>query len=654
MTSKLAVRSVQTALDLGVLCAAYGLAFLFRFEFALTESYLKLLFFTLPYVCLLQYLALAFGGVPAMSWRHVGLRETYRVGTSLAVATLVLVALRLGLAEWGGHARFVRIPLGVLAMNFVMAFVGVVGLRVLRRVTAERADRNRVTAATKSKRTLLLGAGSAGSLVAKEVRSRPDLGLDLVGFADDDPRKAGTTIQGIRVLGGTERLPEFIERHGVEQVIITMCSVSSDVLRRLVDRCEAAQRPAKIIPGLYEILGGRVNLSRIRNVTIDDLLGRDVVQLDAAQLADFIGGGRVLVTGAGGSIGSELCRQLHRLGPERLVMLDHTELGLFSLEQDLRLQAEPTTDVVPILCDVRDGARVDHVFRKHRPHVVFHAAAHKHVPLMEQNPGEAIKTNVFGTREVADAAHRHQTSHFVLVSTDKAVNPTSVMGASKRAAELYIQSMAQASSTKYVAVRFGNVLGSNGSVIPTFKKQIARGGPVTVTHPDMRRYFMTIPEASQLVLQAGALGRGGEIFVLDMGSPVKIVDLARDLIRLSGLTERDIGIEFTGVRPGEKLFEELSMNAENLTATLHPKIFIGRIDGLGRQALLTHLEGLAQLPETSSRREVRAALKAIVPELRDPDEQHTEPAHAGDAGDPSPMEGRPSAPPSLRFGLVGK
>jgi len=619
MSSRFVLRSVQVALDLFVLCVAYGLAFLFRFEFQLTGQWLKLLFFTLPYVVLFQYVVLVFAGVPAMSWRYVGLRETKRIVLGLIVATTVLVGFRIGFAEWGGHARFLRIPLGVLAMNFIMAFLGVAGVRVLRRVLAEWSDRNKVTVARKSKRTLLLGAGSAGSLVAKEIGGRPDLGIELVGFADDDPVKLGLVIQGKRVLGTTHEISSLIEKHDIEQVIITMSSVSSSVIRRVVESCDKAGRPAKIIPGLYEILGGRVNLSRIREVTIDDLLGRDAVQLDVDLLHSFLSGKRVLVTGAGGSIGSELCRQLASLDPSRLLLVDHSEIGLFNIHSELTRTREEL-DVVPCICDVRDEDRVDTIFERYKPEVVFHAAAHKHVPLMEWNPGEAIKTNVFGTCQVADAADRHGVGDFVLVSTDKAVNPTSIMGASKRAAELYVQSMSQSSKTKFVAVRFGNVLGSTGSVIPTFKAQIRRGGPVTVTHPEMQRYFMTIPEASQLVLQAGAMGNGGEIFVLDMGEPVKIVQLARDLIRLSGLTEAEVPIEFTGVRPGEKLFEELSIDSENIAKTRHPKIYIGKIDAQAREHVLRHFEQLREVTNRCSREKVRFALGALIPELRDSDE----------------------------------
>ncbi len=618
--SRFVARSLQAAVDITVLGVAYLFAFLSRFEFSPSLQGAKLLFFTLPYVVLLQYVVLAIVGVPALTWRYIGLRDTYRIVLGICISTAILVGLRLGLESVSGHAWFARIPLGVLAIDLIVAFLAVAGVRVVRRIIAERHDRRRVAHAEQPKRTLLIGAGQAGSTVAREIAQRPDLGIDLVGFADDNPVKIGTLIQGAKVLGDTYSVPKLIERHKVEQVIITMGVVSSEVVRRLVDTCEKAGLPAKTIPGLYEILDGQVNLSRIREVTIEDLLGRDSVDLDIDALKEFLSGRRVLITGAGGSIGSELCRQVAMLGPQRLVLVERAENALFEIHRELG-RTHPNVEVVPCLCDICDLERLDKVFDDHRPEVVFHAAAHKHVPMMEYNPGEAIKNNVFGTQKLADTADQYGCSAFVLISTDKAVNPTSVMGATKRTAELYVQSMSQESNTKFVAVRFGNVLGSAGSVIPTFKEQIRRGGPITVTHRDIERYFMTIPEASQLVLEAAAMGEGGEIFVLDMGEPVKIVQLARDLIRLSGFSQDEIAIEFTGVRPGEKLFEELCTDTENMAKTRHPKVFVGRIASQSRREVLEHLERLAAVRGSTRRAEVREALAKIVPEMRSSDEK---------------------------------
>jgi len=614
MVAKLVARSLQVLIDLVVLSAAFCLAFLFRLEFEITLGWAKLLFFTLPYVVLLQYLTLTLAGVPLRAWRYVGLRDLKRILLGVGIAVAILVALRLGLATAGGHARFVRIPLGVLAMDCVLAFLGVAGVRVLRRVLAERQERRRVQSARRPQRTLLVGAGRAGSLVANEVAQRPDVRMELVGFVDDDPVKIGTLIQGVKVLGDTASLPKLVADHRVELVVITMAAVSAKAVRQIVRTCEEARVPVQIIPGVYEILDGRVNLSRIRRVMIDDLLGRDAVELDQEALEGFLHGRRVLVTGAGGSIGSELCRQLARLGPEHLVLLEQAENPLFHIHNELS-GAYPSVRTTPVIADVCDVDRVAAVFEQHRPDVVFHAAAHKHVPMMELNPGEAVKNNVFGTRVVADAADRSGAAAFVLISTDKAVNPTSIMGATKRAAEVYVQSLCKESNTKFVAVRFGNVLGSAGSVIPTFKQQIERGGPVTVTHPDMERYFMTIPEASQLVMQAAAMGKGGEIFILDMGEPVKIIQLARDLIRLSGLSEDEIPIEVTGIRPGEKLHEELSFDSEKMDRTRHPKIFVGKISAVPRSQVLRDLDSLRAATAAKSPDEARRALVRLVPEM---------------------------------------
>jgi FlaA1/EpsC-like NDP-sugar epimerase len=415
------------------------------------------------------------------------------------------------------------------------------------------------------------------------------------------------------VLGTIDEVGKLCARKGAEEVIITLARASGKDIRRIQEKCEGLT--VKIVPGMSDILGGKVKLSHIREVSIDDLLGREPVQLDTALVERFIRGKRVLVTGAGGSIGSELCRQVARLSPASLILVERAEYHLFLIHEELRATF-PGMATVPCIADIGDADRVEEVFARERPHVVFHAAAHKHVPMMEWNPGEAVKNNVFGTVAIANAADRHGVESFVMISTDKAVNPTSIMGATKRVAEMYIQAMSQRSRTKYVAVRFGNVLGSTGSVIPIFKAQIAQGGPVKVTHPEMKRYFMTIPEASQLVMQAAAMGKGGEIFVLDMGEPVRIVDLARDLIRLSGLTvDEDIKIEFVGVRPGEKLFEELGFDAERMRRTSHYKIFEGTMAPCSWESVQQNLSLLGAVASHSGAAEVRGALRVAVPEM---------------------------------------
>jgi FlaA1/EpsC-like NDP-sugar epimerase len=401
-------------------------------------------------------------------------------------------------------------------------------------------------------------------------------------------------------------------------VVITIAEAPGSVIRRIVNECEKSQLPAKIVPGLYELLGDNISLSRIRAVSIEDLLGREAVKLDLDEVAQFLVNRTVLISGAGGSIGSELCRQVARFGARKVVLAERCEYALFTIQQEL-LATFPNTEIVARICDIGDRPRVEEVFGEFRPHVVFHAAAHKHVPMMEDNAGEAVKNNIFGTKTFADVAEANHVDTFVLISTDKAVNPTSVMGATKRVAEMYLQSVSRRASTRFVAVRFGNVLGSAGSVVPTFKSQIAAGGPVTVTHPEMRRYFMTIPEATQLVIQAAAMGTRGEIFVLDMGEPIKIVDLARELIRLSGFEpDQDVRISYTGLRPGEKLFEELGFNEERMTRTKHRKIFIGKLTPVTSSQIEEGLGELARVTDLADAKVVRAALRRLVPDMAEP------------------------------------
>jgi FlaA1/EpsC-like NDP-sugar epimerase len=613
---RLVKRSLQLALDLGVLSLAYWLAFLFRFEFAIPATVNDLLLLNWPYVVLVHYIALTAFGVPRMAWRYMNMRDALWVLTAVAASTAVLVMFRLALPMLTTSPN-VYLPLGVLAMDFALSFLAIVGLRVAWRFRGEIRDvKTRLTDGDR-RRVLLVGAGEAGVLVAREIAQRPDLELQPIGFLDDNPLKIGTSIGGLPVLGSTADIAAIAQRKGVERVLITIANASGPQIRRIAETCRNAKLETKIIPGIYEIVGEKVNLSRIREVAIEDLLGREPVQLDEDVVSASISNRVVLVTGAGGSIGSELCRQICRFGPRRLVLVERFENALFEIHREL-LAGFPDVAIEPAIADVTDAVRMDHVFASAKPELVLHAAAHKHVPMMEWNPGEAVKNNIGGTRVVGDLSDKHGVARFVLVSTDKAVNPTSVMGATKRVAEIYLQALSQRSSTRFVTVRFGNVLGSNGSVIPIFRDQIAKGGPVTVTHPEMRRYFMTIPEASQLVLQAGAMGHGGEIFILDMGEPVCITDLARDLITLSGLRPgEDIEIEFTGVRPGEKLVEELSTHAEHADKTKHPKIFTGRIKPHEWDAVVLGVESLLALAGGSAER-IRVALRAAVPEYGEP------------------------------------
>ncbi|MGE0873029.1 MAG: polysaccharide biosynthesis protein [Kofleriaceae bacterium] len=602
-------------MDLATISIAYWLAFLFRFEFSIPRLWFEVAVVNWGYVVAICYATLAAFGVPRYSWRYVSLREVLRIGVAVSASTSVLVALRVGLAAANVRINSLfLVPLGVLAMTSVLSFVTLVGVRATRRLQGEARERRRRRREGDRHRVLLIGAGEAGVLVAKEISARPDLQLEPVGFLDDDHQKVGTRIGGLTVLGTTDQLEEIAERKRVRRVLITIANAPGSQIRMITMRCKDAGLDTKIIPGIYEIVGDRVNLSRIRDVAIEDVLGREPVALDEAEVESSIRGRSVLVTGAGGSIGSELCRQVARFAPKRLVLVERFENALFEIHRELASRF-PTLNLEPCVADVGDRRRMSQIFDDARPYVVFHAAAHKHVPMMEHNPGEALKNNIAGTRTVAELADHCGVARFVLVSTDKAVNPSSIMGATKRVAEIICQTRAAASRTRFVTVRFGNVLGSNGSVIPIFKEQIARGGPVTVTHPDMQRYFMTIPEAAQLVMQAGAMGQGGEIFILDMGRPVKIVDLAKDLITLSGLRPgEDIDIEFAGVRPGEKLFEELSTGAESADKTKHPKIFIGRIAAIPHPKLANEIDLLLQLADNATPEAIRTALRGIVPE----------------------------------------
>lgn len=609
-------RSVQVALDVGVLSVAYWLAFLFRFEFALQHGWLSVLVLTWPYVIALEYGVLAIVGVPRMSWRYVNIGDAVRVLLAVFIATAVLTTIRLCGRLVSDQLEMLLIPLGVIAMNSVLAFVGLVGLRTLRRVHGESIDRKSRAAGVEKKRVLLIGAGAAGVMVAREIANRPDLGLHPVGFLDDDPAKQRSMIAGLPVLGPTSEVGAIAERKSVERVLIAIANAPRGHVRRITELCRDARLEMKIIPGIYEIVGDKVNLSRIREVAIEDLLGREPVQLDEDMVGGALRSRVVMVSGAGGSIGSELCRQICRFGPKRLVLVERFENALFEIHRELT-SLFPHVAIDPCIADVCDRQRVAHLFETSRPDLVFHAAAHKHVPMMEWNPGEAVKNNVGGTKILADLADEFRVQRFVLVSTDKAVNPTSIMGATKRVAEIYLQALSERSETRFVTVRFGNVLGSAGSVIPIFREQIAKGGPLTVTHPEMRRYFMTIPEASQLVMQAGAMGEGGEIFILDMGEPVRIVDLARDLITLSGLRpDEDIEIRFTGVRPGEKLFEELSTDVEHADKTRHPKVFIGRIKPHAWDAVAAGVDALIALSTSSAADGLSSAIGAIVPEYQ--------------------------------------
>lgn len=499
---------------------------------------------------------------------------------------------------------------GVIMLDLFTTIMVLSALRMLIRLYHEEFfSENRGTA----RRILIVGAGNAGEALLREMLRRKDTNYEVVGFIDDDPAKQQMSIHGITVVGTVDQLPGLCDKLSIDEIAIAIPSATRKQLRHVVQVCQGTKLRFSTIPSLTDIASGKLRVSQMRDVDINDLLGREVVHLDLDQIASFLTDKVILVTGAGGSIGSEMCRQVCAFKPKRLLLLEQAENPLFFIERELR-RSFPGVAMDAIICDITDRTRVDQIFDRYRPEVVIHAAAHKHVPLMEENPGEAVKNNVVGSRTVADAADAFGATHFVMISTDKAVNPTSIMGSTKRVAEMYIQDLNNTSKTRFVTVRFGNVLGSNGSVVPIFKKQIADGGPVTVTHPEMTRYFMTIPEASQLVLQAAAMGEGGEIFLLDMGEPVKIVDLARELITLSGFRPgEDIEIEFSGLRPGEKLFEELSIVGEDKIPTKHPKIAIWKTITKERQSLRDSIETLVSVAHTQDRAAIVKMIKELVP-----------------------------------------
>ncbi|MFC4802560.1 polysaccharide biosynthesis protein [Neobacillus sp. GCM10023253] len=447
------------------------------------------------------------------------------------------------------------------------------------------------------RKTLIIGAGSGGTMVARQLLHNHDIDLKPVAFIDDDPRKYKLDILGIPVVGNSSDIVKAVEKYKIVNIIIAIPSLSKKEINRIFDECAKTKAKTQIIPKLEDLMTGKLSVNEFRDVQVEDLLGREPVELDINSISEYVSGKTVLVTGAGGSIGSEICRQVCKFNPRKIVLVGHGENSIYLIDMELRRQYEGQIEIVPVIGDIQDRNRIFEVMEEHKPFVVYHAAAHKHVPLMEYNPREAVKNNIYGTRNVAEAADTFGVHTFVLISSDKAVNPPNVMGATKRFAELIIQSLAQQSSTKFVAVRFGNVLGSRGSVIPLFKKQIQAGGPVTVTHQDMTRYFMTIPEASRLVIQAGTLARGGEVFVLDMGEPVKIVDLAKNLIKLSGFSIEEIGIRYTGLRPGEKMYEELLNANEIHQEQVFPKIHIGKANVINADVLNRLINELLNMSE---------------------------------------------------------
>jgi FlaA1/EpsC-like NDP-sugar epimerase len=591
-------------------------------------------------------------------WRYASIRDVTSILLACWLFVLIMFAtvhlFRLlgpdGLGKWTG--RRIDIPVvsqiigyfqgysrGVLLLDFLSTVFLVCTARLGFRLYREEL---RPVSAEGLRRVLIVGAGNAAEAIIREIHRMSVERFRVVGLLDDDPAKRGVIIHGSPVLGTTEEIRRICLEEKIEEIIIAMPSASQKQLRRVIEMCSGTKLKFQSLPGVGDLIDGRVTVSQIRAVEINDLLGREAVELDKQALAHFLRNKRVLITGAGGSIGSEMCRQVLNYRPAQLLLVEQAETPLFDIENELRA-TDKDVPIVAIICDIYDRQRVMTTWDRYRPEVVIHAAAHKHVPMMERNPCEAIKNNILGSRNVADASCRFGVDEFVTISTDKAVNPSSIMGASKRVAEIYTQALNGRANckTQFKAVRFGNVLGSSGSVVPTFRRQIAAGGPVTVTHPEMTRYFMTIPEAAQLVLQAAATGAGGQIFMLDMGEPVKIVDLARSMITLSGFRPgEDIDIVFTGVRPGEKLFEELRTKGEDIEPTVHPKINVWKNRPMEWDRIGAALAELETLQHSADRGKIIAAIQLLVPEY-EPLNAPEEPAAAGadaaadEAGEPN-------------------
>lgn len=602
--------------DAGLVCVSYVLAYLIRFENDIPPDQVEMLVQTLPWIVPLKILLFAWLGLYRGMWRYTSISDLINIIKATVISAGAIALALLLIRHFEGFSR------SVLVMDALLTLMLIGGVRLLIRVHIQKAfpasffnpayfpffnpDRE------KRKRLLIVGAGDAAEKMLREILDNPRLRYNPVGLLDDDPRKQGRAIHGCPVLGLIDDLENVPVQF--DEILIAIPSARGEEMRKIVELCDRTGKRFRTIPKIGELIEGRITVNSIREVRLEDLAGRQEINLDQERISRFLHGKRILVTGAGGSIGSELVRQISRFEPQVVGLLDFSELNLYQVEQEfrLRLQTLPTES---FLTDIRDREALQGVLARFRPHIIFHAAAYKHVPMQESHPREAVLNNVLGTRNLVELAVEADAERLVLVSTDKAVRPTNVMGATKRVAELFVESMNGRQVTRFVAVRFGNVFSSSGSVIPLFQQQIAAGGPVMVTHPEVTRYFMSIPEAAQLILQAGAMGEGGEIFILDMGEPIRIVDMARDLIRLHGLEpDKDVLIEFTGLRPGEKLYEELITSGEGIVSTSHKKILVLRGKTLDAAALLAQIESLLAVARQGDDEAIRRKLRDIVPE----------------------------------------
>lgn len=596
---------------LGIYIASFAGLFI-RFDMTLSKippEYNEAAKNYLPYYIIVTLLVFSLSRMYSTMWSVAGAWEVIRIVGACSLASLIQIAGMVLLEN--------RVPRSYFVLCFAVLCVEELIIRFSHRalLSLSRTRRNRKTA-QENKRVMIVGAGTSGAVILREMNTSRYIHGRVVCFADDDKNKVGKLLNGVPIAGSREDIPELVKEYQVDEIYIAIPSASAKDRKNIIEICRKTGCNIKTLPGIYQLISGEVNISKLRNVEIEDLLGREPIRVNLDEIMGYVTGKVVLVTGGGGSIGSELCRQIASHNPKQLIIFDIYENTTYSIQLELK-EKYPELDLVVLIGSVRNTHRIESIFEQYHPDIVYHAAAHKHVPLMEDSPNEAIKNNVFGTYKTARAADKYGAKRFVLISTDKAVNPTNIMGASKRMCEMVIQMMNARSKTDFVAVRFGNVLGSNGSVIPLFKRQIEQGGPVTVTHPDIIRYFMTIPEAVSLVLQAGAYAKGGEIFVLDMGEPVKILDLAKNLIQLSGYTpDVDIPIVFTGLRPGEKLYEELLMNEEGMQDTPNKLIHIGKPIDFDMEAFegqLQHLYEVAYQDGDQIRTEVQNIVKTYHP-----------------------------------------
>ncbi len=585
---------------------SFYLALLIRFEFNIPESYFNLFIKSILFITVIQIAVFYILGLYRSLWEYASIEELMQIFVATLSASILILVTGIIIGE--------RMPFSVCIVACVLMFMFTgfnrISCRYYRRYKSIKLKMN-----GKSSRVMIIGAGSAGSMLIKELKNNPELNSNPVIAVDDDKGKQGTRINGIPVFSGRDKIRKLASRYEIDEILIAIPSASKRDMADILSICKSTRCKLKTLPGVMGLTGGQASVKQLRDVNIEDLLGRDEIVLDNEEISDYLKDETVLVTGGGGSIGSELCRQIAQFKPKKLIIFDIYENNAYDLQNELIFTYKDSLDLEVLIGSCRDRERLKEVFEKYKPGVVFHAAAHKHVPLMEGSPVEAIKNNVFGTLNTARRAADNGAKKFILISTDKAVNPTNIMGASKRLAELIVQSMNRTGDTEFAAVRFGNVLGSNGSVIPLFQKQIAKGGPVTVTDKEIIRYFMTIPEAAQLVIQAGALAKGGEVFVLDMGDPIKIDDLAHDLIRLSGYQpDVDMKIEYTGLRPGEKLYEELLMAEEGLEKTAHKKIFIGKQSDMSFKEIILCIKALEN--SMDSEEAIRECMAKLVPTYR--------------------------------------